>query len=215
MAQKIFEDMYMVDSWVREFFIIGDDHVLLIDTGTGQFDLESEIRQYTDLPIEVVLTHGHGDHTGGCRKFDKIYISDKDKHMTKDLDTLPMPGTFDVGQYHFEVIEIPGHTYGSIALLDKEKKLLIAGDSVQEGPIYMFGNDASVEAYVESMKKLQGYKDNIETVLASHHSYLLTSDYIDYCLEDIQAYQRGELEGVRQEQPQCTMYQGTHVSFYL
>ena len=39
------------------------------------------------------------------------------------------------GVYDFEVIHIPGHTYGSIALLDRKRKLLLPGDTVQkDGP---------------------------------------------------------------------------------
>ena len=37
---------------------------------------------------------------------------------------------FDVGDYHLEVIDTPGHTDGHICLYDREKKLFISGDHV-------------------------------------------------------------------------------------
>jgi glyoxylase-like metal-dependent hydrolase (beta-lactamase superfamily II) len=47
----------------------------------------------------------------------------------------------DLGVRKFEVILIPGHTAGSIALLDRENRLIITGDTISAGPIFMFGKD--------------------------------------------------------------------------
>lgn len=41
--------------------------------------------------------------------------------------------------YHFEVVLIPGHTPGSIALWEKEKRFLISGDSVTNATTFLFG----------------------------------------------------------------------------
>jgi uncharacterized sulfatase len=53
--------------------IVGDDGIVIVDTGMfpahAQAVLE-EFRKITDLPIvAVILTHGHGDHTGGTAVF--------------------------------------------------------------------------------------------------------------------------------------------------
>lgn len=42
---------------------------------------------------------------------------------------------FDLGGYQYEVLETPGHTPGSIVLLDSENRILIAGDSIVSTPI--------------------------------------------------------------------------------
>jgi uncharacterized sulfatase len=53
--------------------IVGDDGILIVDTGMFPAHAQAvlkEFRKITDLPVAgVVLTHGHGDHTGGVRVF--------------------------------------------------------------------------------------------------------------------------------------------------
>ena len=51
--------------------IVGTDGLIVIDTGMFPAHAEqvlAEFRKITDLPVvAVILTHGHGDHTGGRR----------------------------------------------------------------------------------------------------------------------------------------------------
>ncbi len=60
----------------------------------------------------------------------------------------------DLGDVRLEVIYTPGHTSGSIMLLDEEDAVLFAGDSFYEGPIYLCFSNSSLEDYVASMKKV-------------------------------------------------------------
>lgn len=53
--------------------IIGDDGLIIVDTGMDTVSAEqvlTEFRKITDKPIEaIILTHSHGDHTGGVPVF--------------------------------------------------------------------------------------------------------------------------------------------------
>ena len=53
--------------------IVGDDGVIIIDTGMDSVRAEAILEQFrkiTDKPIAaVIFTHGHGDHTGGASVF--------------------------------------------------------------------------------------------------------------------------------------------------
>ncbi|MDR1821509.1 MAG: MBL fold metallo-hydrolase, partial [Oscillospiraceae bacterium] len=88
---------------------------------------------------------------------------------------------------------IPGHTYGSIALLDRENKLLIAGDSISETPIFMFGAMRSLPAFVASMEKLTHYAEEFDTILPSHGSCPIPATQLAAVKSAAEALARGEL----------------------
>ncbi|QDV64002.1 alkyl/aryl-sulfatase [Crateriforma conspicua] len=53
--------------------IVGDDGVVIIDTGMTLDDagrIAEKFRKITDLPVKaIIFTHSHGDHTGGAAAF--------------------------------------------------------------------------------------------------------------------------------------------------
>ena len=64
------------------FWIEGDDKAILLDTGTGTFDVPGFIAaNFGDKPYDVVLTHGHVDHAGGMFQFDKVYLHEADYEL--------------------------------------------------------------------------------------------------------------------------------------
>ncbi len=44
----------------------------------------------------------------------------------------------ELGNRPLRIVHIPGHTKGSIAILDVNNRVLYAGDSVQKGHIYVW-----------------------------------------------------------------------------
>ncbi len=63
------------------FLVQGTDAAVLIDTGTGLKGLRKLVEELTDLPVSVVLTHGHGDHAGGVGEWPKVYLHPADRRM--------------------------------------------------------------------------------------------------------------------------------------
>ena len=64
------------------FWIEGDDKAILLDTGTGTFDVPGFVKaNFGDKPYDVVLTHGHVDHAGGMFQFDKVYLHEADYEL--------------------------------------------------------------------------------------------------------------------------------------
>ena len=78
-AEKVTEAITrIVMPYVCAYLIEGNDRAVLLDTGFGYGDLKSFIDQLTDLPYEVVLTHGHPDHAGGSVQFKKVYLNPRE-----------------------------------------------------------------------------------------------------------------------------------------
>lgn len=66
---------------VSMFLITGEDRAILIDTGVGLKGLKEKVEELTNLPYDVILTHGHGDHGSGAAEFDSVYIFPADKEL--------------------------------------------------------------------------------------------------------------------------------------
>jgi hydroxyacylglutathione hydrolase len=223
-VQQYGKQFYVIDEGgVRCFLIVGKDSALLVDTGFGRGDLKAMVETITRLPVTVVQTHSDGDHTGSNHQFDRILMhpAEFDYFMAKGGSH---PGLAPVwegdritcGEYTFEIVLIPGHTPGSIALLDAKHRLLIGGDSVQAGAVFMFGQGRNMPAYVASMRKLIGMRQAFDTILASHHDLEVPADILEEIVEGAERQMAGKLEGREPDMDMklpCKLYNYKRVGF--
>ena len=139
------------------FVVIGSEKTALIDTGTG-FQIEPYLKNLETVldgrPLDYIfITHRHYDHVGGLSAMiDRfhpaaVYAGRLDAEPLRQGDSESTLGTkfgghippmdvkdvkegdvFDLGGVRLRVIETPGHTIGSICLLDEVSKDLFSGD---------------------------------------------------------------------------------------
>jgi len=57
---------------VISFLVVGHDRALLLDTGLGVASIKDVVMQLTPLPVTVLNSHTHFDHTGGDFEFPEI-----------------------------------------------------------------------------------------------------------------------------------------------
>lgn len=200
---EILSSFYSIEQgYVRSFMIIGDKEVLLVDAGIGGNALLSQVRQYTDLPVKIVFTHADMDHVGDADNFEQRFMHpcEWDYYQSKAKNWIPMEAIWEgevlkVGDYAFEVILLPGHTPGSIGLLDRKHRFLIGGDSIQTGPIFMFGPGRNFNAYRASMIKLKGLISKFDWIYAAHHDLKVPSYYVNNLLRGTEKMLQKTVQG--------------------
>lgn len=200
-VQDMGNGFYSVDEQgVRSILAVGSERAVLIDTGFGTGDLKAAVQEVTDKPLQLVNTHADSDHLGCNAQFGEAYLHPSDFHLYEartgraDMQPLWEGDVLDLGGLKLEVIHIPGHTPGSIALLERERRILIGGDTVQPGPVYMFGTARNLAAYRLSLLKLLAMADAYDTVYASHGELEVQPDILNRLVEASEKLMAGELE---------------------
>ena len=189
------------DNGVRFFVLEGTEKALLIDSGMNTPDAGEIAKKITKKPLELLNTHADVDHISGNGAFDSCYMCDAEEenyraHGAKgNIRAIKEGDVIDLGDRPLEIIEIPGHTPGSIAILDINSRILISGDSVQSGIIFMFGPFRSMETYVGSMKKLMTFTDRFDSIWPSHGDIPVTPDMIAKLIEYAETILAGKAEG--------------------
>ena len=187
---------------VRIFLFQGTKKSLVVDTGHDDLDVKSIVEGITDKPVMLVNTHADPDHTGGNGSFDEAFMhpSEFSTYKTKGEDSgnarpLWEGDIIDIGGRKFEIILIPGHTPGSIALLDRENRILLPGDSVASNhPVFMFGESRNIPAYILSLKKLEAMSGDYDTLYPSHGMFPIGKESVTIQREAAEQLLAGNLE---------------------
>jgi len=68
-----------------------------------------------------------------------------------------------------EVVSVPGHTPGSICLLDRQARILFTGDSVLPGTVWLHLDESlPLRRFHENLQRLQTFADAFDTILPGH-----------------------------------------------
>lgn len=189
---------------VRCFLFEGNRQALLVDSSTSRADLRSIVGSLTKLPVMLVNTHTDHDHIFANHQFGPAHMHPAEycfyRQVSRDNGpVLPLWGgdVIDLDGRRFQVIETPGHTPGSIALLDEANRILVGGDGIQDGTIYMFGPQRDITAYLHSLEKLQDrYLTQFDLVYPSHSHCPVSAGIIPRLIDGVRRVIAGEVPGV-------------------
>ena len=213
---KINEDTWRIeDEGVRFFLLAGEKKALLIDSGRQVQNAKEIAESLVKLPIELLNTHGDIDHVGSNDEFDSFYMNPAEasnyyntNKKTGKIIPVSDGDVIDLGGRELEIITLPGHTPGSIAVLDKKERILISGDPIQDGNIFMFGIQREMHAYLLSLEKLEKYKDHFDAIYPSHGTFPVGPEIIGALHEGALRVMNGEVEGTDAE------FHGTKIKRY-
>lgn len=200
----------------------GEEKALLFDGLTGAGSLKAFVREMTDKPVQMVLSHAHPDHEGAVFEYgeclmhpDDIYLLYSDfsasiearldfvntevpyapPHRTKArredmvppcaVKTFPVRNgdTFDLGNRILEVIHVPGHTKGSIVLLDRDARSLYSADAINPNTLLHLPGAATVEEYLEAVRHLKKYQQAFDCVYTGHAIEPVPASIVDDAIE--------------------------------
>nr|MCR5178683.1 MBL fold metallo-hydrolase [Lachnospiraceae bacterium] len=122
------------DDGVRFFLFCGSEKAALIDSGMKTPDALELARGITALPIIMINTHADPDHISGNGMFNEFFMSPDEEENYREnggkgtLLPIHEGDVIDLGDRPLRIIDIPGHTPGSIAILDEKNRVLISGD---------------------------------------------------------------------------------------
>jgi len=193
---------------VRSFLIVGTQRALLLDTGAGACDLLGMIRGITALPLTLVQTHGDGDHTANSALFPEVFAHPAEfenicqfrPELREKLRPVQEGDRFDLGGRVLAVIDAPGHTPGSICLLDREHRILFSGDTVSYGPVFLFGKYRDIHTYRKTLLKLMAL-EGYDTVYPCHNTCPVTPEIIPELIAAVDGALDGSIEGVPEDMP--------------
>lgn len=166
---------------------------IIIDTGPRDYyeDVKKEVGKIVELDKvqKIILTHIHYDHAGNVDLFPNanFYASKKEiqdfkknplvafnlnpkilvllRNKLKEIESIKK----FLDEAGIEIIDAPGHTAGSIALLYKKEGILFSGDCLFENGIGRYDLPNSVPSEME--KSLDKLRNLDYKILAPGHDY--------------------------------------------
>lgn len=139
------------------YLLEGSQRNLLIDTGSGAPEnFRKMLEPFAEKPLLLAITHGHADHYANAglpglfntvymhpddiailpemNRFFSMAMGDQGRQLEPNtLTPLREPGVIDLGDMCIDVLDLPGHSPGSVCFMERDLGLLFTGDAVGSG----------------------------------------------------------------------------------
>jgi len=162
--QQYDRDTYVIRQSLRTnaegpflYLLFGSERALLLDTGAGGLKIRPSIdaaiarwlaaHHRTSIPLVVAHSHSHDDHHQGDAEFrdrpDTAVVGLTPQDVAAFFKVANWPNdvvTFDLGKRTLDIIPTPGHQPAHIMIFDERTRLLLSGDSLYPGRLYVPSN---------------------------------------------------------------------------
>lgn len=188
----------VVGDWQANCYLLtSNNQMVVIDPGAEASRLIKRLRTHQKAGIEIVAllsTHGHSDHIGAVNELREefkvpYYLHPDDQMMAahpelsgfadegKDyrvtqIDAYLEEGKqFSFGSDSFQIFHLPGHTPGSICLLDEQNRNFFTGDVLFRNSVgrtdFVLGNGQQMR---KSCQRLTTFPKDLQ-VFPGHGPY--------------------------------------------
>lgn len=176
------------------YLLFGERSAMLVDTGAQSSDVAAVVDQVISrwsvrhqgrsVSLVVVHSHGHGDHVAGDGQFkaraNTTLVAASAAALTAFFGLKAWPdtsATYTLSGRLIDVIPIPGHEPASIALYDRRTGLLLTGDTLYPGRLYVRDGPA----FVASILRLVAFtRDKPVAHILGAHVENMRTPYLDY-----------------------------------
>lgn len=181
----------------NSYLVIGEEKALLFDLSVDEIDVKEYAEKLAGKPVMTAVSHGHYDHIYHMEQYDDVWLHENDVpllqgggiglrkvdpcpnlHLLKDGDVI------DLGGRKLDVIHIPGHTPGSILLLDRKTKILLSGDTGARRLLYGVTGFVPFDDFCKNLIRLKTV--DFEVMYSAHDRCALPKAHIDTMLDVVQ-----------------------------
>lgn len=155
------------------YLVVGKNKALLIDLSNNIKWADNAAESLRQLVAErsegkeliVTFTHNHGDHIGMLHAYIedpevKFALPENDFGMLMErfpadqCEFIKEGYVFDLGGKSVEVIDVPGHTNGSVAFYIQGRNIMFTGDAIGSGQGVWIFNEAGYRQYATAVPHL-------------------------------------------------------------
>ncbi|MFG6199516.1 MBL fold metallo-hydrolase [Nonomuraea sp. JJY05] len=182
-------------------WIIGGDQVVVVDPGPED---ESHLRRVRDhlgarRVTEILLTHGHFDHSGGARRFAEMVrapVRALDPRHRLGEEGLADGDVVTVAGLEIHVYGTPGHSFDSLCFWLPQDHAMLTGDTVLGRGTTIIARDGGLADYLRSLDRLRAAAESLEArALLPGHGPVLPDPIA--ALDGYIAHRRQRLDQIR------------------
>lgn len=180
------------NSTQNSYLIKGKERSILFDLAVNESGMYEYAERLVKTEVIVILSHGHFDHIFGLELLKEVWLHREDEALlrygTPVFQTAPVTPcpklhylkrgeVLDLGDRLVHVIHMPGHTPGSIMLLDENTQLLLSGDAIGRTILFGLEEKPDFEKMCEDLEKLK--QKSFCGIYSAHDRCMLPKEHID------------------------------------
>ena len=167
------------------FLFMGPERILQIDTGAGGLMIRPTVdkviadwaasKGIPEPPLIVAHSHAHADHTAGDAEYAARPNTTVVGHSAQEVSSFfhiqnwpEETASINLGGREIDIIPMPGHELAEIALFDRRTRLLLCGDALYPGRLYVKADQFG--AFRRSVDRVAAYTRTLQVswVLGNH-----------------------------------------------